>query len=395
MLQRIILTILILFCLANNLIAENKPIAKIPFLFNGVHIYLKVKINEAEQAYVLFDTGASHNMIDKDYANSINLEINDSTFIKTFSGKVKSYVSKNNKLSLGRESLDNQGFTLVNNLARPIGRDKKYVAAIGGIFLFNYVVKINYIKRLLYLYNPKTYKNDGAGEVLNFKFRAMMPTVKGTFQINGNKSIQGDIAFDTGAATTSIIRPWAVEKFSVLQGVNRSVDVKMRGGSGSFSAKKIRIDNLSFGNQSIKNVPVDAQTTPAPRLTKYGDDIIGFIGVHILSRYHVTINYPKNQIVLEKNRFHSRPYIINPLGFKFKWNSDKNLDIYAVKPNGSAATAGIKSGDIITQINQKPVKQIKPQQLQKLFFSIGNKLSIKIIRKNKTIDIDYTVTDII
>ena len=55
---------------------------------------------------------------------------------------------------------------------------------------------------------------------------------------------------------------------------------------------------------------------------------------------------------LEKNANYGKPDIFNRAGLMLNYNSD-NLKIMTVVPGGPGAKAGLKSDDVITQINGK------------------------------------------
>lgn len=70
---------------------------------------------------------------------------------------------------------------------------------------------------------------------------------------------------------------------------------------------------------------------------------------------------------------------------------NKGVIILQVLPNSPAQTAGLKPGDIITQIEGKTVAEaIEVQQLVEKA-AVGDNLSIQIIRQDKNIDLDVSV----
>lgn len=374
-------------------IEEKKYIAKIPFETKGSHVLLKAEINKSDNVYLLFDTGASHNMISEEFANEIKMNITDSVDVISFGGKVKVGITQNNDLTLGDIHLKNQEFTLMKGIYSN-SSGKKVVGIIGGIFLFNYIVKIDYDNKFLYLYDTN-HKYNNKGDIIQFKFRNMMPVIKGEFVISDKLSIKGDIAFDTGASVYSLINPVTANKYKVLDYFDYSVPYDMMSMGGRFKVEKVRAKSLRFGNQVLDNIPVDIQTSGAPSIVSEGEKLIGFIGIGLLKRYDVTINYPKREIVLEKNKLHNHPFNVDLMGFKMKFDKDKNIKVLKIKKNSSAELAKLKPDDIIFKIDKKEVKNMTPVKLSKYFRKKGKEFSISIVRNGETKKLHYKVVDIL
>ncbi len=375
-------------------------LAKIPFIIRGSHMMIKASINDSEQIYLLFDTGASHNVIDEDYAQEINLTVNDSTFVKTFSGKTaaRHSISKGNTLNIGRYKLQNEEFTYHKGIVNMLKGKEKCVGAIGGTFLFRFIIKVDYANNHLYLFDPATFSYKGEGDVIPMKLQAMMPGIDVAFELSNNKIIKGRAAIDSGASFFAHIRTWANDEYDVLSYFDKKVSQQFRSATGVFFVEKVRVKSIMFGKQKIKGLPTLVQTSYSPKLIKEGEDYMAMIGGDLLKRYHVYFDYINKQIILEPNRFFNKPYIVELSGLKFTYSSPQKseLRILKVTPNSSGYKAGIKKDDLILAINGKKVVEYSPNVIRKMFFlEEGKNLKIDILRGNETVSCSILLEDII
>ncbi len=74
-------------------------------------------------------------------------------------------------------------------------------------------------------------------------------------------------------------------------------------------------------------------------------------------------------------------------------NSDNGVGVAYVDENFAAGKAGIKVGDVISKINDKPIKN--KNEMQEIFIAYrpGQKVKITVIRNNKELDFDLVLTN--
>ncbi len=167
---------------------------------------------------------------------------------------------------------------------------------------------------------------------------------------------------------------------------------------------------LSGTDASLKNfiqtdVPINRGNSGGPLLNIRGQ-VIGVnsmiyspSGGNIGIGFAIPINIVKNVVaqIMKKGKV-ERGFIgamIQPIdaatarhfGFKRK----KGVIISSVKRGGPADRAGLRSGDIILEVNGKKIKTLEQLKRVISYVEPGNKIKMKILRKGKQIDITLRV----
>jgi predicted aspartyl protease len=133
----------------------------------GTHIIVQVSLNGSAPIELALDTGANYSTLNEDLAKKLKLKIRRGTYIGC---PVTEY--REARLSIGGIDVDNQRFCAI--LAKGVttqtdGVKTKVPGILGYDFLRDFVVEIDYPKRIVKLYDPKSYKfvrgTDFAGEI--------------------------------------------------------------------------------------------------------------------------------------------------------------------------------------------------------------------------------------
>lgn len=160
---------------------------------------------------------------------------------------------------------------------------------------------------------------------------------------------------------------------------------------------------ISVGEQKFTLIQTDAAINPGNSggaLVNSRGEVIGINSVKILNErveglnFAIPINIAKPIIkeLIEKGRV-VRPWLgiyyrggqVNPkIAAEKKLPVDYGIVVDKVVPDGPAANAGMKNGDIIYGLEMKPIKEFSDLQQGLEKYKIGNKVGIKVVRENKT-----------
>src|ERR1019366_7569492 len=82
----------------------------------------------------------------------------------------------------------------------------------------------------------------------------------------------------------------------------------------------------------------------------------GIVGNRFLQNYHVTLDYPRHKLLLERTEFVEEPDDALRLSFGIVIHTDgKTVRIDHLKLHSPAQRSGVRTGDILLAINGQPV----------------------------------------
>lgn len=361
----------------------------IPFVKEGSHIFLKVDLKGIGPQKYLFDTGAARNIISREIADKLGLELNEPFDMHSFGGSQKTYHTTLPEIKMNDLVLANQPTLVMENVASP-GQD--FVGVIGSRFLLDYIVEIDYENSCFIIYDREKFKYSGKGFEMRINFYNFLPCVETTINYNG-KQAKGFMVIDTGADAYSLLLPNAEEEFKISESFEKSVLEEVNSPSGSFNNITGRVESLCFGDYCIDNVPL--KTICAS--DDYGlnnPNYIGMIGDKLLSRFNLYFDFKSRKVIFEPNRNKNNPMLFNLLGCKIGL-SNKGGQITHIDKGGAASDCGLRLKDYIFKINQLNVSEYSSSQLLALFDKEGGVLNLLVNRDNKELEIKLKLKDIL
>ena len=203
--------------------------------------------------------------------------------------------SSKNKLEIGNIKLEN--LTLYSIPYEDVDFD----GIIGCEFFLNYVVDINYDRRTIKLYDPKTFKYSGNKKKLEVKMDKGVPLIKSSFMVK-DSLISDWFMLDTGADdrisfnTTTVINLNLEEELTIV-GATTSIDAN----GNLFKSKLGLVKEMKIGNYSFYNVI--ASLSKAQVGSNTSETHVGALGNAILSKMNIIYNLGNNCLYLEPKYF--------------------------------------------------------------------------------------------
>jgi hypothetical protein len=388
---------------------------------------IPVSVNGKKLSFLL-DTGVSSTII-------LNVKIKDSLKLKNVK-KIRiqglgdgDYIdalrSTSNYIQIGNSIINRshkiylilgKGFNLSNRMGTQID------GIIGGDLFRDFVVKINYSAKTIKFYKPRdyVYKSCIKCQTLPLSFIYHKPyVVVQTVMIDSTK-INTNLLVDSGGSDAL----WLFQEKGIAIPKKYFFDYLGEGLNGKIYGKRSRIASLNLGRLKLKDVTVSFPDTTSLSLTMRHKDRHGSLGAATLKRFHVIIDYPHNKITLKKNnRFFREPFNYNMSGIEVAYNGQmlvkeqkfegrSNLSnnfvsktdtgktielsfeynyVFLLKPtvqitnirkNSPADFAGLMVGDVILEVNNKPVYTLKLQELTQKFYEEDGKEVKLLIDRN-------------
>lgn len=258
------LFIIVLLCLQQFAIAQQqaKLVAKIPFESRNGTIILNVKLNDFPRPLkLLFDTGADGMAVGAGLADSIGLKITRTQKASVVGGAMDISVSSGNTVHMGNFDFENQSIAIFKEMHKE-GTD----GIIGNTLARHYIVKVDYDRKELLLYNFGDFEEKG-GTAIPFTIPAGLFIIPGTLSITADQPHTGNFVFDTGAAYNLIcFRPFVKQHKLLVSGFkseSQGSTVSMGMTTPTFAGKA---ETFSFSNvPPLKNMSVTLMAGRGPK----------------------------------------------------------------------------------------------------------------------------------
>jgi hypothetical protein len=231
---------------------------------------------------------------------------------------------------------------------------------VGYELLRRFVARIDYQARQLTLLDPAGFRYQGPGAVLPFVFNDHIPQVDG--EVDG---LKGKFDLDTGSrASLDLMSPFVKANGLVERYGARMERIGGWGVGGPSRELMARARVLKLGPVEIPG-PVTGLST-ATKGAFAMPDVAGNVGAGVLSRFTVTLDYGRQQIMLEKNARFARQ---DPADRSGLWLhlGDRAFDVVEVVPGTPAAEAGLLAGERILAVDgQSPPALTLPELRRRL-----------------------------
>ncbi len=371
--------------------------ARIPFDYVGRHVWLRAAVNGRPPANFVFDTGASISVIDSTYAAGVGLAT---------TGEMQAMGGAS---STGRASFatvdtlriaapDGDGIEVhgvkvavvsLNPLLAPFfWRD---CAGIVGFDVINqFVTRLDYDGHQLFFFDPKTFHYDGKGTAVPMTLAGNVPVVR--IKVDG--AFEGGARVDVGSDALLDLHTPFVKKNDLVARARKSIPTMMGGVGGMSQSRLARMKSVALGPYRIADPLVGLSSTESGALAS--EDYAGNIGNRLLERFTVTLDYERRQIWLEPGAHYNERANYSRLGARFAKIGD-DVRVAEVIAGSPAEKAGLRQGDVVTEIAEHPIASFDRDQLERQFEEgkPGTKVTMTVMRNGKPVKLTAKLRDIL
>lgn len=366
--------------------ADGRSAAEIQLEIDGVHLFLKGQLNDSGSLWFILDTGAEMTAIDEEVVDDLGLE-KVGQVMGGGGGEGKVSVSFVQNVSFHLPGIELADQTLATAALHDIleaRAGRKIDGILGYDFISRFVVKIDYRNSKLYLYDRKKWEYQGSGSEVPIRLVDNNPVCDVTITLPDGRSIIGNFYVDTGSgATISFTRPFTEENglLSALPKIVESVGGGIGGISRNYLGRiaAVRIGGLAFKaptcSFSRDNLGAGADASYA-----------GKIGGRILERCTVILDYERKRILLEPNASFGTAFNgpMSGMGVTTGGRGDwHTFTIISVIDGSPADKAGVKPGDVIVSVDDKPATTFFKRDLTAMFRKNGRTIRFGFSRNGK------------
>jgi hypothetical protein len=325
--------------------------AEVAFQFLERHIFLPVTVGGRQGLWVL-DSGASSSVIDREFAESLGLELSGEMLGQGAGNTVDVAFTTLPPFSIDGIDFEEQQVAVIDfvDLFRRIA-DIEVVGILGYDFLSRFVTKVDYANESLVFYDPAAFEYAGDGVVLDAPLRENLFTV----EVTVDDVHTGRWMLDLGAGGMTFHSPYA-----------REHDLRSRPGvyGVGFGAG----GRIMHHRSKYESVEFAGFTLAAPRISSAGSDeqvegafsggeLIGNLGSTLFRHFVLYLDYERQQVIVEKGDDFDREFPWDKSGLQL-WRPEDAVEVLYVSPGTPAEEAGFAEGDVVLTIDGAPVEEL-------------------------------------
>lgn len=373
-------------------ISGGKKRLDVPFTLENDFIVVDVRINRILWLKFIFDTGAEYTiMTKKEYADIIGLRYEREFRIlgSDMTTELVALLARGIEFSMGDIEKARQDILVMGDdyykFEAITGVDVHGI--IGANFFNRYIVRIDYDRQIISLFEPRYYKPPKRFTAIPVDiYKNKIYFDAGSKLLPQDSTINLRYLLDTGASLslmlftdtdTSLQMPENVIRGNIGRGLGGDIE----GFIGRFS-------ELNLGPHKLTNLVGNFQEIYPFMDTSERNGRNGLIGNTVLKRFEIIIDYYKEMIYIRPNKSFKRKFKFDRSGIVFIASGD-NLDDYVINfvlPGSPAADADIRKGDIIKRVNWIPTKLLTMKNIYNKFYGrIGKRLKLTLERDGERI----------
>jgi hypothetical protein len=247
---------------------------------------------------------------------------------------------------------------------------------LGSDFFARFVVTLDFQAGTLTLRDAKNSRFRGKGPALPLAIEDGRPYVDAKVTPRGRDTLGGKFLVDTAAEG-------AVTLFSPFVREHRLLPPPPAAPAGSSGTMQgiIRGETLEIGGQLLREPVITLSGASSGLLSDPGH--AGLLGMDVLRRFRVTFDGARGRILLEKSSAFAEPFdydasglLVQPQGADLT-----TIEVRRVTPGSAGAQAGVEAGDVILAVDGRPVGEITPRGVRRLFRMDGKQYALSILRR--------------
>ena len=350
----------------------------VPFQLINNHIYVEASINGSKPLTFIVDTGG-HDILTPATAKLLGVPQQGSqTSTGAGDSVTQSGVARVDSIAVGAATLHDQPVTVLKFSNAAEGIDEQ--GMIGYEFFARFITRIDYGAHRISFIDKRRFDPKDAGTPVRFGFFHQFPEVIGSYD-----GIPGRFGIDTGSrGTLTLTRPFA-ERNHLREREAHGIEALTGWGVGGpsrgfvFRGKNLKLDGVTV-NSPLAEFSTDKGGAGGV------DSFPNNIGGGLLKRFVVTLDYDHQLIYLKP--IPGKIDDLDTFDRSGMWlnQSAQGFEIVDVNKGGSAETAGLRKGDVITAVDGKPAASIRLPELRQRLRNddVGTKVTMTVSRDGAT-----------
>jgi hypothetical protein len=382
--------------------AKGMKKVEIPFERQDNFIIVKVLLQNLLPLRFIVDTGAEHTIVTKKELTSI-LQIPYDRSI-TLMGtdmrtQIVAHIARKVSLKLPNLSFEKDILILDDDYLhfdRFAGLDVQGI--LGAEAFKGYVVKFDFVKQIMTIYDPSVFKpsDHRKYEELAIEIVRAKPYLTTNAQIRSDSTVSLKLLVDTGAALALLLHTYSTPGLVLPpQTIRGSIGM---GFGGEIEGVVGRIRHINIGSSRLSLPVCNFQELLQMSDSNFINQRNGLLGSEILSRFNLIIDFAKEKMYVQPNRFFNQTFTYDRSGIALIANGAdlRQFIVQDVLENSPASLVGVKVGDEILSLNWLPARFFTLGSIsEKLQAKIGKKIRLTLKRNGQKIKVQFKLKELI
>lgn len=360
----------------------------VPFELVGNLILVRTWVNKSAPLWFIFDTGATHTVVDTGQAKELGLKAQGRITARGSTGT--DVASRVTGVSIGFPGVELSKHTIytlpIDFLSPLFGR--RISGIIGNDIIEKFTVEIDYANKKLNFHAPSSYQYDGSGQVIPLTIEGDGNVfTNAEVEIFGHVPLKGKFEVDTGSTGSVEFNAPYVRKHRLLGYFIRPKQVNLGGVGGKAGAFVARVRSVTLGRFRIYMPAVKfSQATKGDSASAEYD---GQLGGQVFSRFKMIVDLSRRRMILEPNARIDAPFEEDISGLEVV-GAGENFSTYLindVEKGSPGDEAGIQEDDVLTAIDGRAAGELTLDEIRRMFMQNKREYLLTLKRGSKTMQI--------
>jgi len=283
---------------------------RIPLEIDNNLILVRVNVNGSKPLKLIFDTGASISAISSKRAAELGFKSQGQFTGEATGGRIQGATIGGIEFRVQNARVSD---LTVASFPFPMPPGFDFDGVIGCDFIKQFVVEIDYLKRIMNLYDPRTYRYAGKGKTVPLILMGQnTPLVYTKILLTGRTLVNAKLEVDTGGDNAVLVNSPFVKRYKLVERMQKTTQDTRNGAGGTQEVITGRSNAVKLGSFTMKNVPVQLSLDTEGAGASDKND--GLIGGEIFRRFKLILDYSRSRMILEPNKSFNDPYNVEAGG---------------------------------------------------------------------------------
>jgi hypothetical protein len=351
----------------------------LPFEVVNQHILVPVSVNGSEPFRLILDTGMpamGAMLYGSERVKSLKLPVEPGMRVAVGGAggagtRLEADIVMGQSLSIGELQIGGAQIIVMP----PIPGFADYHEGVIGRGLFqNSVVELDFDKKMISFHDPQRFKAPSGVAELPITLRQGMPFTEASVTTLSGTVVPLSLVIDIGASHALSLNTDSNPGITVPDGAVATVIG--RGVSGELLGSVGRVKSFTLAGQEFASV-VTSFPESGHQNPRGMDSLNGNLGIGLLSRFNLTIDYANQRFLLVPNRSFGKPFEFDMSGLRF---GGAGFRIEGLLPDSPAATAGLQTGDVVIEVDGRAAQEIGLWELRDMLRKPGREVALVVER---------------